>query len=104
MPTYNRIEEPDRWDIVNYIRSLQGKTSIRPDTTHGFPGETGRWVPGPSQMAPSRHAPSYRQGGTPTPVAAPADSTRPTTTPRDTTARGAPPARPATEPSTPKKP
>ena len=25
MPSYNRIEEPDRWDVVNYLRGLQGK-------------------------------------------------------------------------------
>src|SRR5438094_9596224 len=37
MPTYNRIEEPDRWDIVNYVRSLQGKFGAPPDTSHGLP-------------------------------------------------------------------
>ena len=41
MPSYNRIEEPDRWDIVNYLRSLQGKIAIAADTSHGRPGETG---------------------------------------------------------------
>jgi len=25
MPTYDRIEDMDRWDVVNYIRALQGK-------------------------------------------------------------------------------
>ena len=25
MPPYNRIEEMDRWDVVNYVRALQGK-------------------------------------------------------------------------------
>ncbi len=25
MPNYNRIEEADRWDVVNYLRALQGK-------------------------------------------------------------------------------
>ncbi|HXD50211.1 MAG TPA: cytochrome c, partial [Gemmatimonadaceae bacterium] len=28
MPTYNRIEEPDRWDIINYLRTIQGKGTI----------------------------------------------------------------------------
>ena len=35
MPTYNRIEEPDRWDIVNYLRAIQGKGTIAADTSHG---------------------------------------------------------------------
>ena len=35
MPPYNRIEEPDRWDIVNYLRTIQGKGTIAADTTHG---------------------------------------------------------------------
>ena len=48
MPTYNRIEEPDRWDIINYLRSLQGKGTIAADTSHGRPGETGALVPGAS--------------------------------------------------------
>lgn len=59
MPTYNRIEEPDRWDIVNYVRSLQGKYGTAPDTTHGRPGENGTTVPGPSISAPTRPAPYY---------------------------------------------
>jgi len=57
MPTYNRIEEPDRWDIVNYVRSLQGKLGAAPDTTHGRPGETGQTLPGASISAPTRPAP-----------------------------------------------
>ena len=68
MPTYNRIEEPDRWDIVNYIRSLQGKLGAAPDTTHGRPGETGQTLPGASISAPTRPAPYfhmiYPQAGT----------------------------------------
>jgi mono/diheme cytochrome c family protein len=59
MPSYNRIEEADRWDIVNYIRTLQGKGTIAADTTHGRPGETGAYVPGASTMGPTRPAP-YR--------------------------------------------
>lgn len=78
MPTYNRIEEPDRWDIVNYVRSLQGKFGAPPDTTHGFPGENGTTVPGASISAPTRPAPFYHmvypqagtQPGTPAAAAA----------------------------------
>lgn len=57
MPSYNRIEEPDRWDVVNYLRSIQGKGTIAADTTHGRPGETGAYVPGASQMGPTRPVP-----------------------------------------------
>ena len=59
MPTYNRIEEPDRWDIVNYLRSIQGKGTVAPDTTHCRPGETGACVPAASQQGPTRPSP-YR--------------------------------------------
>ena len=59
MPPYNRIEEPDRWDVVNYVRSLQGKLGAAPDTAHGRPGETGSLVPGVSVSAPTRPAPYY---------------------------------------------
>ena len=59
MPPYNRIEEPDRWDIVNYLRSIQGKGTIAADTTHGRPGETGTLVPGASRMGPTNPAPYY---------------------------------------------
>lgn len=63
MPTYNRIEESDRWDIVNYLRSIQGKGTIAADTTHGRPGETGATVPGASTMGPTRPVPYYHRGG-----------------------------------------
>ena len=80
MPAYNRIEEPDRWDIVNYLRSLQGKLAIAADTSHGRPGETGALVPGATQMGPTRPAPYHRPGSpTAAPEAerkAPSDSTR----------------------------
>ena len=59
MPSYNRIEEPDRWDVVNYIRSLQGKLSIAADSTHGLPGETGDKLPGATESGPTRPAPYY---------------------------------------------
>jgi hypothetical protein len=60
MPTYNRIEEMDRWDIVNYVRSIEGKLPGFPaDTSHGLPGQTGVFVPGASTMGPTRPAPYY---------------------------------------------
>jgi mono/diheme cytochrome c family protein len=93
MPPYNRIEEPDRWDIVNSLRSLQGKVAIAADTSHCRPGETGLCVPGASQHGPTRPAPFFR----PTPLvggeahalpgAPPATGTNPTAppAPHDTT-------------------
>ena len=65
MPTYNRIEEPDRWDIVNYIRALQGKLPGVTVATGplGKPGETGATLPGVTQMGPTRPAPYYHQVG-----------------------------------------
>jgi cytochrome c len=80
MPSYNRIEEPDRWDIVNYVRSLQGKGTIAADTTHGRPGETGVFVPGASSMGPTRPSPYYRPG-TPALPAATDTSKKPPTEP-----------------------
>ncbi len=61
MPTYDRIEDMDRWDVVNYVRALQGKIAgVVADTTPiGFPGENGKTVPGPTRTAPTRPAP-YR--------------------------------------------
>jgi mono/diheme cytochrome c family protein len=59
MPTYNRIEEPDRWDVVNYVRALQGRTSGVPFETGPLapPGVTGDKLPGPSQLGPTRAVP-----------------------------------------------
>jgi len=57
MPSYNRIEEPDRWDIINYLRTLQGKTGFAVDTTHGRPGENGVLVPAATQQGPTRPSP-----------------------------------------------
>jgi len=108
MPTYNRIEEPDRWDIVNYVRSLQGKFGAAPDTTHGLPGQTGMLVPGPSVSAPTRPAPYFHMvypqpgtqpgtAGTPAvmpnvalPAAAPARDTLRAARPADSTQRRRP--------------
>ena len=58
MPPYNRIEEMDRWDVVNYLRALQGvggKTvAVGPLAA---PGVTGDKVPGATEMGPTMPAP-----------------------------------------------
>jgi mono/diheme cytochrome c family protein len=58
MPTYDRIEEMDRWDVVNYIRAIQGRV---PNTAGvgpvGYPGQTGDALPGVSQTGPTRPSP-----------------------------------------------
>jgi mono/diheme cytochrome c family protein len=60
MPPYNRIEELDRWDVVNYLRALQGvsgKTvAVGPLAP---PGVTGDKVPGPTRLGPTRPAPFF---------------------------------------------
>jgi len=65
MPSYNRIEEPDRWDVVNYVRALQQGTA---DTSSiGYPGQNGTSVPRSTATAPTRPAPFVKpaQGLTP---------------------------------------
>ncbi len=62
MPSYNRIEEMDRWDVVNYVRGLQGKYQVATGPV-GLPGETGDKVPGYSQSGPTRPSPYYRHAG-----------------------------------------
>jgi mono/diheme cytochrome c family protein len=61
MPPYNRIEEHDRWDVVNYLRGLQGaggrSVAVGPLAA---PGVTGDKLPGPSVLGPQRPAPFYR--------------------------------------------
>lgn len=76
MPPYNRIEEMDRWDIVNYVRALQGRAAgFTVDTMpFGTPGQTGAAVPGATQRGPTRPVPFYapdsiRRAGSPTPGA-----------------------------------
>lgn len=59
MPRYNRIPEQARWDVVNYIRAMQG---LAPGITAelgaaGYPGQTGEYVPRYSEYAPTRPAP-----------------------------------------------
>ncbi len=54
MPSYNRIEEMDRWDVVNYVRGLQGKLAQPVQTGPvGMPGETGDKLPGATHAGPT---------------------------------------------------
>ena len=62
MPAYNRIEELDRWDVVNYVRGLQGRHQVVTGPV-GMPGETGDKVPGYSQMGPTRPSPYWLRAG-----------------------------------------
>ena len=62
MPSYNRIEELDRWDVVNYVRGLQGKYQVATGPV-GLPGETGDKVPGYSQTGPTRPSPYWFHAG-----------------------------------------
>ena len=64
MPPYNRIEESDRWDLINYLRAIQSGAAL-PTVPLGRPGETGPLVPGPTFSAPTRPAPYYRAPATP---------------------------------------
>src|SRR5205085_3352218 len=60
MPTYNRIEEMDRWDVVNYLRALQGVGGKSvPVGPLAAPGVTGDKVPGPTKIGPNQPAPFY---------------------------------------------
>jgi len=50
----------DRWDVVNYVRALQGvsgKTVVVGPLA--APGVTGDKVPGATRMGPTQPAPSY---------------------------------------------
>ncbi len=80
MPSYNRIEEQDRWDLINYLRALQSGTANLPTAVVGRPGQTGDLVPGASVTAPTRPAPHFRPGA---PVTTPA--TTPPTSPTSPT-------------------
>ena len=62
MPSYNRIEELDRWDVVNYVRGLQGRYAVTTGPV-GLPGETGDKLPGYTQMGPTRPSPYYVHAG-----------------------------------------
>jgi mono/diheme cytochrome c family protein len=85
MPPYNRLEEHERWDVINYLRAIQAGSANLPATAIGRPGETGTLVPGPSVTAPTRPVPYYRAPppptapATPTPSPSPAPATPPRT-------------------------
>jgi mono/diheme cytochrome c family protein len=70
MPPYNRIEEVDRWDLINYLRALQ-RDSTTPAGAIARPGITGEFVPGASQSAPTRPAPHFRPAAPTTPPSPP---------------------------------
>ncbi len=55
MPNYARIEEADRWDVVNYVRALQAGTAVI--GPHGMPGQNGATVPRASATAPQLPSP-----------------------------------------------
>ena len=58
MPPYNRIEERERWDVVNYLRGLQGRLGVEvPSGPVGQPGQTGDRLPGFTWTAPTRPVP-----------------------------------------------
>lgn len=97
MPPYNRIEEPDRWDVVNYLRALQGGGAVAKGAL-AAPGVTGDKLPGYSRMAPTKGAPFVNPKGqivgmgmTSVAPAARADSVTPSAaapaTPTDSTKR-----------------
>jgi mono/diheme cytochrome c family protein len=97
MPSYNRIEELDRWDVVNYVRALQGRVTNTAGVGRvGYPGQNGATVPGYSASAPTRPAPHWQE--TRRPVAAPAagaagDSAAPRTSPDSSAPSASQPAR-----------
>ncbi|MGQ0713367.1 MAG: c-type cytochrome [Gemmatimonadaceae bacterium] len=77
MPTYNRVEDMDRWDVVNYLRGLQGRLGAPVSTEPaGQPGENGPAVPTFSVSAPTRPVPYARPTAAPNARAAtPTDTT-----------------------------
>jgi mono/diheme cytochrome c family protein len=58
MPSYNRIDELERWDIVNYIRGLEGRYPVVAATV-APPGVTGDALPSATELGPTRPAPYY---------------------------------------------
>jgi mono/diheme cytochrome c family protein len=61
MPAYNRIEEPDRWDLINYLRTIQSGGAAALGAPLGLPGQTGTLVPGATATAPTVPAPYARR-------------------------------------------
>lgn len=60
MPPYNRIEEHDRWDLINYLRAIQAGGAAAAGPALGRPGETGSQLPGATLTAPTMPAPFVR--------------------------------------------
>jgi len=96
MPPYNRIEEMDRWDVVNYVRGLQGVLPAVATGPLAAPGVTGEALPGATTLGPTRPVPytaaqmdalGAARGAS---AVVPADTTRPAT---DTTRAAARPPR-----------
>jgi len=91
MPSYNRIEEMDRWDVVNYVRGLQGTLGVGvPTGPLAVPGFNGPAVPGPTTLGPTRPVP-HTPAGMPA-IGAARDSASRDSTPRppaDSTRAGA---------------
>ncbi len=52
MPSANRIPEAMRWDVINYVRGLQGRYAVATGPV-GFPGQTGKALPGYSVVGPT---------------------------------------------------
>ena len=78
---------PRHWQVVNYIRTLQGRGGAPADTSRvAAPGETGDKLPGATRLAPT--VPSHFR--VQPPAGAPTDTARrdSTTTRTDTTRRG----------------
>jgi hypothetical protein len=88
MPSYNRIPEMDRWDVVNYIRALQGKAEGMTFLTGPMapPGVTGDMLPGASRLGPSRGIKPVLPALSPT--AAPLHTAEPQAAKPDTAAAG----------------
>ena len=96
MPTYNRIEEMDRWDVVNYVRGLQGLAGRTVETGPlAPPGVTGKMVPGFTRMGPTRPAPFYNQWKHTQPVAMDSSGSIADTAKKGVTAPGAAATKPA---------
>lgn len=82
MPSYNRIEERERWDVVNYVRALQGRLATAAQVGPvGYPGQTGAALPGYTETAPTRPAPFVAPTRAP---AADAHAPQPGVAPADT--------------------
>ncbi|HEY0972370.1 MAG TPA: cytochrome c [Gemmatimonadales bacterium] len=93
MPNYNRIEDADRWDVVNYMRGLQGRYAVEIGTPP-TPGVTGDSVPGYTETAPTRPAPYFQ------PFRFPRDSAAATGAPGGPTAEPLNPPAPGAAPAT----